>query len=429
MEIFLVIFLLLTALLFWKIHRSFCNPMTIFCLFWLIIVFLASLSLFDMMYISSRPYIIIGIGISGMILGYLISFCGKKKLVIFSKVKESEYYNDKIIMIFSIICILFYGFQLLRVINYLRTGTSYYYIRRMYQGYEEISFFKTLLESYISSYIAVPSTFILSSYIIISLFKKNKNLKVFVFAIIGEILYVAVSASRFMLLQLIIGAAYMFIFQKRKLSPRIKKIIKRIIVGLIVVIVILTQLRENRVNGSTYDWGIWRGAYSYFSVSIPLLDYWVQYADNIDFTSYGLVFFRAPLNILNLLILHPLGIEFNSLNNAIDMINIVETFIQVFPRHTYNAFASIFYYFYLDFKELGVFLGSMIWGWMCGRTYRNAIKLQSDRNLAFLLIVIQAMFKTMVRWEFSSPSFFMAFIITFFIFRKDKTDDESVGII
>ncbi|SCI44936.1 Uncharacterised protein [uncultured Clostridium sp.] len=384
-----------------------------------------------MMDISSRPYIIITIGISGMVLGYFINYCTKKELVLCGGRKsfENYSYNEKIILIFAIICIIFYGMQLLRVIDYLRNGISYYYIRRMYQGYEDISFFKTSLELYISSYIAVPSTFILLTYIIISLFKKKYNRNVFTFAIIGEILYLIVSASRFMLMQVIIGVIYMFILQKKKLPKKIKKIIKVIIVGLIAGIIIVTQLRENRVNGKTYDWGMWKGAYSYFSVSIPLLDYWIEYIDSINFTSYGLAFFRAPLNIFNLLILGPLNIEFNSLKSTIEMINVVESFVQVFPKHTYNAFASMFYYLYLDFREIGVFLGSAVFGWLCGRAYKNAMRLQSDRNLAFLLIFIQAIFKSMVRWEFSSPSFFVAFIMTFFIFRKDKSDDKSVVVI
>lgn len=120
--------------------------------------------------------------------------------------------------------------------------------------------------------------------------------------------------------------------------------------------------------------------------------------------------------------LHPFGISFEKLNGTIDMINIVENFVQVFPRHEYNAFASMFYYFYMDFREIGVFLGGVTWGVICAKTYKLAKEKQDDKSFAILLIIFQAIIKTMVRWEFASPSFFVACILILFVFKKDDVN-------
>ncbi len=424
MGIILLIFLFLIGTFFGIRQKSFCNLITIFYYFWAIIVGLSNLKLFDMMEFSNRVYTIIFIGMIGTLIGYATKYYvrARKKKEIENNKYVKYNYNQFIIKLICIVCIVFYAFELINVLTMLKSGVSYYYIRRMYQGYEESSFFKTNIERYFSSYIAVPCAYTLSIYIIISLFKKEKNTKNLIFAIIAETLYLIVSASRMILIQILLCAVYMFFFLKKKLPKRTKKWIKRIAILLIFLIIILTSVRENRVNGETYDWGMFRSVYSYFSIPIPLLDYWIEYVDLNNYQSYGMAFFRAPLSIFTLLFLHPFGISFEKLNGTIDMINIVENFVQVFPRHEYNAFASMFYYFYMDFREIGVFLGGVTWGVICAKTYKLAKEKQDDKSFAILLIIFQAIIKTMVRWEFASPSFFVACILILFVFKKDDVN-------
>lgn len=417
--IFLLIFV---GLISWKMQKSVCNLLTIYSFFWSAIVFLANLRLYGMYEFSNRPYVLIIIGSLGVTLGYM--FVGNVKLPKLrfkgSNASGEYVYNNQFLYILILICAIFYGYELLRVLSLLRSGNSYYFIRRMYQGYEEQTFFTSSLESYFSSYIAVPIAYLLCPYILISIFKKKKNYKLLTLAIVAECLYLIVSASRFIILNLVFGAVYLFFLLKKKMSRRIKKWIKRLVLALCILIVIITILRENRVNGQTYDWGMIKSVYAYFSVSIPILDHWIYYIDSLNYQSFGLVFFRVPLSLFTLIFLHPLGIKFETLNNAIDAINITDNFIQIFPRHTYNAFASMFYYFYVDFREMGVFFGGIAWGYMCSKVYKNVVKRVDDRSLTIVLLFIQAMFKTMVRWEFYSSSFFMAVIIALFMFKKEK---------
>ena len=419
-----MLFLLITGILFAHFQKSFLNFVSIFSFFWLGIVFLANLKLYDMMDYSDKPYYIIAVGLFGMITGYLIRYYVKMWRVVIGNFDTKYYsdYNEKIILVLSLICLAYYAYELLNVLRLLSSGTTYYYIRRMYQGYEKSTFFTSSIERYVSSYIAIPCAYILSSYIVVSLFKKNKDKKVLALASLATLLYLVVSGSRFILIQLLIGSAYLFAFLKREISNRVKKWIKRFGIAIVIGVIALTLLRENRTSsGARYDWTLLQSVYSYFSISIPLMDKWIGNIDTIGYRAYGLVFFRPVLSILSLLILHPLGINIDALDVAIDRINDVENFIQVFPRHQYNAFASMFYYFYMDFGWVGVFLGTTFWGWICANVFKQASKTPSDRNLAFVLIVMQAMFKSMVRWEFSSPSFFVACIVTFFIFKRNSS--------
>lgn len=423
--------LIAIGIIFWILQKSVLNLLTIFCFFWTLIVTLASLRLFDMMSYSDQPFIIVIIGALCTMIGYCIHFIVHMQQDNLGNALSSEEqsydvkYNEAAIRIISIICIVFYTYELFRVIQLLRAGTSYYIVRRMYQGYDDASFFTSSLEGYISSYVAVPAAYILSSYIIISLFKKKKNHLSFNLAIIGELFYLIVSGSRFILIQFLLGAVYLFFFLGNRLSRKQKKWIVRVTVLVIASTFLLSSLRENRVNGHTDSWGTLRSLYSYFSVSVPLLDHWSQYVDQIGVRTYGLAFFRVPLSILSLLVLHPMHIDIPALTQTIGYINLTDTFVQVFPGHTYNAFATMFYYFYLDFGYLGVCTGSLAWGWMCAKYYRLSRIEASDKNLAFLLLIIQVMYKTMVRWEFTSPSFFVAFFASYLLFRKSKSENNS----
>ncbi len=426
MEYVTILLLLIIGVMVGKIQKTYLNFISVFCFFWTFIVFLASLRLYGMMEYSNTPFFLILVGTMGMLTGYIVRFYGKIPHI---RIKKSNYsavesYNDKLIYAVSIICIAFYLFELIRVLQLLGSGTSYYFVRRMYQGYEENAFFSSSIESYFSSYIAVPCEYALCSYLVIMLFKKDRNKKTFFLAFCAVALYLVVSASRFIFLQLLVGSVYLFLFLKKKITRRTKKWIKRVSLLLIIGVIAFTLLRENRTsNGSRYDWTLFQSVYSYFSVSIPLMDHWVSYIDVSGYQANGLVFLRPLLSLFTLCVLHPLGIEFNGLNEAINRINIVEEFVQVFPRHQYNAFASMFYYFYLDFKWIGVFIGGVFWGWICANVFKNVKREASDKNLAFVLVIMQAMFKTMVRWEFSAPSFFMTCVLTFFLFGGKRLND------
>lgn len=421
MEYFTIFVLVIAGLLFGMKQKSYLNFVSIFCYYWAFIVFLASLRLYGMMEYSNTPFYLILIGTLGMFMGYIIRYYSKLPHISLKRNKKndvnSETYNNSVIMCLALLCMAFYAFELLRVVQLLRAGNSYYFIRRMYQGYEESTFFTSAIESYFSSYIAVPSAYILSSYLIIILFRRGRKGKEFFFALVAVSLYLIVSASRYVFIQLLIGTVYLFFLLKKKVPKKVKRWIKRVSVLLIIGVIALTLLRENKTSsGARYNWTLLQSVYSYFSIPIPLMDYWVSTIETTGYQAHGLVFFRPFLSIFTLFVLHPLGIEFNALNEAIDKINLVENFVQVFPRHQYNAFASMFYYFYLDFKWIGVFLGSAFWGWICANTFKKVRFNPSDRNLAFVLVIMQAMFKTMVRWEFSAPSFFVASVLTFFLF-------------
>lgn len=425
MAIGLIFILILIGIVEWILEKKIYNFLTAYCFFWSIIVFLANLKLFDMYEYSNKGYELILIGSLGFAIGYWIFrfWINNKKFKVNmnNKILNDNNLNKKYVYLLVYIALVFYTYVTLKVLLFFKDGYSYYLIRRMYQGYADMPFFNSKLEVYFSSYIAIPIIYVLCPLFIIEVFKKNKDFRLLILMTLTLVLYLFSSASRFIVLNIVFQFIFIALFLNKKIPKKILKRVKIAVVALLGVIILVTVLRENKPTyNSSYDWGILKSTYSYFSVSVPLLTYWSEYINSIGYFGKGLVTFRAPLSLITLLLLHPLGIEFNSLTEAINLVNQTDIFIPIFPKHTYNAFASIFYYFYVDFREIGVFIGCMFFGAICGFIFKKLVINPNNRNLLFSLLIIQALFKSMVRWEFYTSGYFIAFIIALFIYNERK---------
>ena len=88
----------------------------------------------------------------------------------------------------------------------------------------------------------------------------------------------------------------------------------------------------------------------------------------------------------------------------------VEQFLKIFPNQRYNAFVSMFFAFYLDFRYFGVFIGSFMFGLLISYSYKFAKK-GNLLSMSYFLLMMQALVKSFVRWEFVVGPYCFAFII------------------
>ena len=82
----------------------------------------------------------------------------------------------------------------------------------------------------------------------------------------------------------------------------------------------------------------------------------------------------------------------------------------------------MFYYFYVDWREIGVFLGSAIYGMLMSISY---IKTKNEKNnllyCAYFVMLLQGLLKSFVRWEFVQTSYILSFIYILFMIKKKAT--------
>lgn len=174
--------------------------------------------------------------------------------------------------------------------------------------------------------------------------------------------------------------------------------------ALVCAVAVLTLARGNAV---LFE------AYTYFSIPVPLLSHWVAIVESLDVQTYGASFVYGVLTLvfrLSEIIGFPIGADISA---AVALPQ--ENWVELLPGRHFNAFVTLFYYFFLDFSWLGVIFGGFVWGivgqWSFGRMWSG-----SPRALFFGLLMLQVAVMAFVRWEFTNGSLVIAlFLLPLFV--------------
>ena len=423
--------LLLVGILYGLQSHKFSNLLSVFCFYWVAIIFLASLELFEMIEVSSRTYFIIFIGGLGYIIGYFLSqnFRGvsiaihNKRLTKIDFPKYEIRYKLAYIAMF-IVCV-FYLYSLIKIVLLLREGTDYGTIRTMmlHGGEDGIERLYTNLESLFSQYIVVPSVFICVPLSLISVVRGEAKKSFIALTFFDLILYVICTGSRIILASLIVQIVYLMIIYRVTVPKRVTKWLKKIILIGVIAIIIITFMRRSEY-WEKINYTIFQSYYSYACLCVPLLDTWLDIIDTNNYITYGLASLKPLLSIPDV-IFRQFGISnLDSYYYTVDILNSTEDYFWVFDNKNYNAFVTLFFYFYLDFREIGVFLGSLFYGRFCGKHYRKVTRDNNMKNVLLFLLLLQGFTKMLVRWEFSINNYLIAFIVCRFFLKARGSDND-----
>ena len=406
------------------LYKKKINLLNIFCGLWMIITFLAHLELFGMNHISELVYKIVFFGVFGFGSGYIISTyfrqLKKNKELDKRKIEKENIINENLLKILISLTFLFYGVVSIRVFNMLLHGTSYAVIRSMYQGYYGYSsIFPNGLMKRIDTYIAHPFLYVLIPITLISFFEKRMSKKWIILSIADLILYLVCSASRFLLLYFIIELAYCVYHYYKNMLKKNRRKIFRILLLLCVVIFTMTYVRSRTVSNGKYT--IIQNLYAYFTVEFPLMEHWISLIPTNTYGN-GVSFFHGTIGLFSK-ILKFIGFPMTKYDIITSLVvQTEETFVKVFPWKSYNAFISMFYFFYLDFRFIGVYIGSMIFGFFCSNVDANMVIKDSYKSKVLFLLILQNVFTSFVRWQFFNLNMVVSlvFIIVLFLPVKIK---------
>lgn len=430
--IYLTTTVLLLLLLFSILkEKNVYNPLSIFLAMWFVICFLASLQLFDMYDYSYRAPLVILIGVIGYYLGFMIArkykikSIAKLPIIGFDKSKEYEV-REKLYIILLIIPLAVYATMAISVVGLLASGYSASTIRELYRDSGETALsgmassliYGSKLLKQLDSYAAKPIVLASIPLLSIDIAEKGKITKTSLLAIISLGLSMFVTFGRINLFLVIVSIICVFLIRKRKLTKKTKRRIKYIaIVIFVAVAVFFTFLSNVRSSGSNSN--TIQNIYAYFSIPVPLLDYWMEHVNDAEAYSLGFSFISGIVaNIMNVLARLNIFIEPYKVCELYNY-NLVDHFVSVFPTYRYNAYVSMFFAFYLDFREFGVLFGSMTFGYIVSRSYRRAK--ENSVYLAFYLLLLQTVLWSFVRWNFVIVSYCFSFIVLRLLFGEKKT--------
>lgn len=407
-------------------QKSITNPLSIFLGIWSMICFLASLRLFGMYEYSAYGPLIVTIGVLFVFLGYYFGQRIKIKRTDKPSTVETRFtLRNKLYVILVGSAIAVYLVILVAVITLYRYGYSASTIREFYRYSGEstssgratdLIYGGSKVLRWLHTYFANPIVYASLPIMAIDLVKNAKITKVSLLAIAALGLSCVVNFGRFNLIYALICIVLAFFLNNKDLKQRTKRKIIRVSIAAIVAIVVFLIIINNLRNTAS-EFTFAKHFYAYFSIEIPLIDYWIKYVNSYHYYSYGFSSISGLVaNLMNVLAKYNISFSAYRVNELLNY-NLVDHFVRVFPDQQYNAYVSMFFAFYLDFRELGVVTGSFIYGVVVSKSYKRAKT--NYRSQAFYLLLFYSLLTSFIRWQFILVGYVFSFIFLYILIKRE----------
>lgn len=226
-----------------------------------------------------------------------------------------------------------------------------------------------------------------------------------------------------LVLHIVIVFTFIDVVKRQDITDRLKKFWKKarrivtitiiIIIG-IAVIIYTTISRESTI----------KTLYYYFAMEPCMFDYWAQGVDARNLLGYGIASLNGFIFPFLYLLKNGLGLQFPkhwlSIYQLILSTDSQWTTITISGTRA-NAYVSLFWYFYVDGRCAGVFLGSMLYGLLMSNSFSSVIKKPNIKIICMYSFLLQGLLFSFIRMQTSNLYYAMAIVyIGLVLFKRKK---------
>ena len=415
-----ILICLLLAIIGLVKEKSITNPLSIFCGVWFVVL-LCSLTYPKLIKPQENIYEFILIGTLVFGIGYL--FASKKnkhiKITIGSKTKKDcSIYLPKIQTLHSIgiICIIAYLYNLYLVVS----GANSFSVSAIKAYLQTFTLQKSSWINAIYFLIIEPLTVAIPIISISNFVFGSRDKKLLIISIILSLIKTITNATRntiiIIIMYFVIGTTEYI--KQYNITKKIKAFIKRrkrqialaIITG-IAIFIYMTIARENKLLEN-----LWVD----FALPPRLFEIWKEEIDSRKTIGYGFAslqgfifpIFYVLKNILGI----PLPVNIQIINELITRTD--TTFVWAGERVVANAYVSLYWFFYLDGRLIGIIIGSFLTGYFSSKMYRKFMNNKSERNFTFYCFWMNVVLFSLTRFQFTNVNFALALLYTVFMYKK-----------
>lgn len=386
MEMLLNIISFITFAISYKCRKFRHSLLTIFCGLWFLICFLYSFRFYDIYDVKSETLLMYTLGILFYFVGYVTYKEGSK---IRCCLQDSKYkWRVRILKLLSLLSIfVLVQKAILAIPIWLSGGVGDLKSDIIENNVLGLNFIGEI----IYTFVARPLIIVFVIYSVILLLQRQKEKSIFFLTFLMVLLGYICTGSKFMIVEVItMSLTYIFIFSYNSFFSIVRRNGKLFVIILIIFGALYFLL-------SAKGEGLNQSLYSYLCGCIPCSD---NALDSIKRQPpfWGIATFNGFLRIISL----PLSlIGLQELKSILDlvffyMLKFEET-IMISPTIEYNAFISLFSYFYADGGLWGVVLISFLFGNISNRICSNAIYRPTYMNVSLLLFTSLLIYTSMVR--------------------------------
>lgn len=406
--------------------RTIINPATMFFVLWGIVVYLGSIQLFGLKSVSSDTYRLIGIGLIMFGIGFLIKTLLTKdvQISLISKHQSSVVVMRRnVVYLFCYIAIVYNLYTLISVSGLLLgSGGDLGAVRGMIQSSDSVSSggFLNIVKQFIARPVAnaVPAVFAVD----IFFGARDRKLGILTGIILITGLLSTGGRSQIVAFTLDLIICFTISRSNKSIENIVKKAIKtqklKFLVGLVVLSVVLFLATKSRSGNAMY-----RQLYYYFSMPPIMFDGWRSIIDTSGLHGFGMSVTNGFLFILFWLCHNVLRFPYPvSWYSIYTMILNTESIWMVIGSAGIqaNAYVSIFWYFYLDGRELGIIFGMLIFGYIIASYFLNAMRGQDPRKIVLFCLLYFGLFQSFARFPFSNIYFAAAWLLVVCVFYQRK---------
>lgn len=419
------------------------NPVTIFCALWGVILFFSSLSKYTMYMASDEINIMIVYGIIAYLVGYYIhkAFFNGIHITIggFSRYQSGRQRiaipRYQLLYLLCLISILYTIYDLVRVV--VQSGTfNLGTIQRLLQSGEVSNANSSIINAIVLLVIS-PIKFILPAITAVDFFYGRRDRKLLLFTVCLIFINMLSTANRtsfllFFLWLFFVATLYLYhntdkkqqYLQKIETGNILSKIrkYKWWIVGIAIIAFVVMSMSRTSTS-------LFKQIYLYFSMPPRMFEIWAEKVDAEGIYGYGVGSLLGFVYPVFYILKNLLGISMPNLVETMYNWNMMTDTIWVWPGKNVmaNAYVSLFWFFYLDGRLVGIIIGMFIFGIVLSRSYSSIIaKKHSARQVAVYCCLLYAVLFSFVRFQFSLMKTALGLIfIMFFAYKMEWRKREA----
>lgn len=404
-------------------EKNIYNPLTVFAGMWLITGVGSFINLFELNEVPDSIYLTVLMGVLCFAIGCAIRSIVRIRVRKIRGITTGSYNELKygFLLPFYTFVLLFTAILASRAIPLVVMGLDMDVIRFSYRDLEAGIIVRTIPEKTIENYIASTAEFAGVALVPIIMMEKpsRKRNILLIEILLFFFLHIFVTGAR----SFVFDVAFVLVLYSlinTNLSKRFSEAFRKLpkfVIGIIIItcvsfIALVTALRRGAANV------LIREAYIYFTMSFRLFDIHMNLMrENPDFT-YGMTLLNGLLRLPLLLIRSFLGIPYPALfQKAYDAIAANNDFYYIGDIRG-NSFVSVFYYFFMDFGYIGIFIGSLLYGYLSQSLYYSMLKHMDKRSISIYLLIALGLLLSFVRFHFTASRYIYAFFVLLLCYKE-----------
>lgn len=461
-----VLFSFLCAFLFLSIAvagRIICgkwtNLLTIFSGFYGATIFFASFQGYGIWLANHATLSVMMLGIVAYAVGYFgvlawhqggtetVNFDQKAALPAFLIPSSSRSVRKKLAILFLILVMGYALYRFYILITLLRSGYSYQMVRTIYFSADYFfddetasKFGRNPLDIYFMQPMLIAVYFLacINLFSNVMGFSSKNKLIYWVVSFLSVGITAISNGGRELIFYsvLVLGFCFLSIRSNKKLirlpllnKKQVKWIIRFGIIA-VVALVLVSVFRNQTKKASMSDednFGFLRTVYLYFTGYLPHFSVRMEALNENEHT-HGFAFLlgliKFPMAIIRRII--PFDTP-ESYALAESVTTRLQQRVNIGGGSKFNAYTSLFYYFYLDFGYLSVLLESLIFGAVCSKCEVNYQKKKTVYHCFCYLFCFYLIITSMVRWEMVHPKTAMILYFIPVIFKMSRRNTDRIS--